>query len=107
MAAEKAHPGEIYNVGSGCTVPINLLAELLGGPKMHIPKRPGEPDKTFADISKINRDLGWEPRVPFEEGVARMLKHLSDWKNAPVWTPESIGEATQDWFKYLSKQGSA
>lgn len=103
VAAEKAPSGAVYNVGSGHTVPVNYLAELIGGPNIHIQKRPGEPDQTFADISKIRRELGWEPRVSFEEGVKCMLERLSDWKDAPVWTPEAIAEATQDWFKYLSK----
>lgn len=104
-AAEKSPPGEIYNVGSGRTISVNHLAESIGGANVHIPKRPGEPDRTFADISKIRRELGWEPRVSFEEGVKCMLERLADWKDAPVWTPEAIAEATQDWFRYLSNSG--
>jgi hypothetical protein len=30
-----------------------------------------------------------------------MLKDMTYWKDAPVWTPKSIGEATEDWFRYL------
>jgi len=93
---------QIYNVGSGTTVSVNRLVELLGGNKVHIPKRPGEPDSTFADISKIRSELGWEPQVSIEEGIAEILKHVDYWKNAPVWTPESIADATEDWFRYLS-----
>lgn len=95
---------QIYNVGSGATVSVNRLVELLGGKKVHIPKRPGEPDSTFADISKIRRELGWEPQVAIEEGVAEILKQIDYWKDAPVWTPDSIADATEDWFKYLSKK---
>ncbi len=40
---------------------VNRLVELLGGEVVHIPKRPGEPDCTHADIGKITRDLGWRP----------------------------------------------
>ena len=94
--------GEVFNVGSGNTYSINRLVELLGGEVVHIPKRPGEPDCTFADISNIRRRLGWEPRVRFEDGVRRMLEHVEDWRKAPVWTPEAIATATQDWFRYLS-----
>ena len=93
---------QIYNVGSGTTVSVNRLVELLGGKKVHIPKRPGEPDSTFADISKIRLELGWEPQVSIEEGVAEILKHIDYWRNAPVWTPEGIADVTQDWFRYLS-----
>ena len=93
---------QIYNVGSGTTVSVNRLVELLGGKKIHIPKRPGEPDSTFADISKIRLELGWEPQVSIEEGVAEILKHIDYWRNAPVWTPEGIADVTQDWFRYLN-----
>lgn len=95
--------GEIMNVGSGNTYSINRLVELLGGEVTYIPKRPGEPDCTFADTQKIRRLLGWEPRVTLEEGVQIMLDHISYWKDAPVWTPDSIAVATADWFKYLGK----
>jgi UDP-glucose 4-epimerase len=101
-AAKSDRSAEIYNVGSGATVSVNRIVELLGGEKVYIPKRPGEPVSTFADISKIRRELGWEPQVEIEEGVAEILKHIDYWRDAPVWTPDSIAEATEDWFKYLS-----
>ncbi len=100
-AAESDKTGEIYNIGSGKTVSVNRLVELLGGEKVHIPKRPGEPDCTFADINKIQRDLNWSPQVPIEDGVAEMIKQIDYWREAPVWTPDKIEEATKDWFKYL------
>jgi UDP-glucose 4-epimerase len=101
-SARSERAGEIYNVGSGATVSVNRLVELLGGEKVYIPKRPGEPDSTFADISKIRRELGWEPQVSIEEGVAEILNHIEYWRDAPVWTPDSIADATEDWFRYLS-----
>lgn len=102
-AANSSFTGKIYNIGSGQTVSVNRLAELLGGEKINIPKRPGEPDCTFADISSIRNDLRWEPKVTIEEGVKKVLDNIGYWRNAPVWTPDSIAEATVDWFKYLSK----
>ena len=102
VSAKSDRIGQIYNVGSGTTVSVNRLVELLGGERVHIPKRPGEPDSTFADISKIQSELGWEPQVPIEEGVAEILKHIDYWMDAPVWSPDSIAEATEDWFRYLS-----
>ena len=93
--------GEIFNVGSGSTYSINRLVELLGGDIVHIPKRPGEPDCTFADTRKINSVLNWKPSVTFEEGVQEMLNQIDYWKNAPVWDEASISKATEDWFKYL------
>ncbi|MBI5625232.1 MAG: SDR family oxidoreductase [Elusimicrobia bacterium] len=94
--------GEVFNVGSGSTYSINRLIRLLDVESVHIPKRPAEPDCTFADISKIRKVLGWQPKVRFEDGVRRMLEHLQDWEDAPIWTPASIKRATQGWFKHLS-----
>ena len=95
---------EIFNLGSGHTYSVNHLVELMGGEIIHIPKRPGEPDCTFADIKKIKNQLGWEARVSFEEGVKIMLNHIDYWRQAPVWTPEKIEGATKDWFKYLGNE---
>mgnify|MGYP003381377313 FL=1 len=101
-AAKSEITGEALNVGSGRHVSINRLVELLGGEVEYIPRRPGEPDCTFGDITKIRRLLGWQARVSFEEGVSRMVSTIADWKDAPVWSPAKIGEATEAWFRYLS-----
>ena len=101
IAAKSELSGKTYNVGSGNTVSINRLVELLGGESINIPKRPGEPDCTFADISKIKHELCWEPEVSIEQGVTEILKNINYWRDAPVWTPDKIAEATKDWFKYL------
>jgi UDP-glucose 4-epimerase len=95
--------GQVLNVGSGNTYSVNLLCDLLGGEKIYIPKRPGEPDCTFADTKKINTLLGWRPKVAFEEGVRIMIENIDYWREAPLWEPDSIAEATKDWFKYLGK----
>jgi UDP-glucose 4-epimerase len=102
-AARSDLAGEIMNVGSGNHYSVNRLVELLGGEKVHIPKRPGEPDCTFADIGKIKRLLGWSPRTSFEDGVAVMLENIDYWSEAPVWTVDGIRTATADWFKYLGQ----
>lgn len=93
--------GCIYNVGSQQTVSINRLVELLGGDSVYIPKRPGEPDCTFADISRIQNEIGWQPKVSIEEGIVELLENIEYWADAPVWSPDSIAEATDDWFRYL------
>jgi UDP-glucose 4-epimerase len=101
-AAERGRNGAIYNVGSGTTVSVNRLAELIGAERVaHIPKRPGEPDCTFADTTRVTTALGWKAEVPIEAGVAEMINNLEYWRGAPVWTPEGIADATQDWFKYI------
>lgn len=100
-AAESDLLGEIMNIGSGGTYSVNRLCELIGGETAYIPKRPCEPDCTFADTSKISRLLGWKPKVTLEEGVKIMLDNIDYWRKAPVWDKDSIAAATKDWFKYL------
>ena len=100
--AESDKIGEIYNVGSGTPVSVNELVRLLGSPPaIHIPKRPGEPDCTWADIGKICREIGWQPKVSFAEGVGVMRDNIDYWRDAPVWTASRIAEATSDWFRFL------
>lgn len=93
---------EVFNVGSGGTYSVNTLVRLLGGEVVNIPKRPGEPDCTFADITKIRTMLGWQPHVSFEDGVQQMVDHIEEWRAAPVWDQHSIAEATKEWFQYLT-----
>jgi UDP-glucose 4-epimerase len=100
-AAASDVAGEAFNVGSGNTYSVNRIVELLGGEVVHIPKRPGEPDCTFADITKIRRALAWQPAVSFEAGVQALLDNIDYWRAAPVWTPETIADATKDWFALL------
>ena len=103
--AESDKCGEIYNVGSGKPVSVNELVAHLGSPpSVHIPKRPGEPDCTWADISKIGADLGWQPKVAFADGVKVMRDNIDYWRDAPVWTVSSIASATADWFRFLSSE---
>lgn len=93
--------GNKINVGSGNTYTINRLVELLGGDVTYIPKRPGEPDCTFADIKKIETLLNWKAKISLEKGVEIMLENINYWQDAPLWEPDSIAEATKSWFKYL------
>jgi len=101
MAANSDVTGEAMNVGSGGHYSVNQLVELLGGEVVYIPKRPGEPDCTFADTAKIERLLDWRAKVSFEDGVAMMFEHIENWKDAPVWDPKSIEKATDTWFHFL------
>jgi len=106
-AAETSRVGRVYNLGAGKPQSVNRLIELLGGEKTYIPKRPGEPDCTWADISRITSELDWRPRVSFEEGVAKILANIDYWRNAPLWDPDSIARATKTWFEYLSPREHA
>lgn len=100
-AAESPLTGQIFNVGSGGHYSVNRLVELLGGEKVFIPKRPGEPDCTFADTKEIRKALNWAPAVTLEEGVANLVASLHDFQDAPLWDPVSIERATASWFKFL------
>jgi UDP-glucose 4-epimerase len=104
-AAETPHVGRFWNLGAGRPQTVNRLVELLGGDRVHITKRPGEPDCTWADITRITTDLGWQPQVSFEDGVAKIVASIDCWKNAPLWDPESIAKATRTWFEFLSPKG--
>ena len=105
IAAAASHvTGQAMNVGSGAHYSINSLVKLMGGQVIHIPKRPGEPDCTFAATERISKLLNWRPEVTFERGVQNMLERINDWKDAPVWNPDSIAQATLAWFRYLEKQ---
>lgn len=101
-AAHSDVKNEVFNVGSSNPQSVNKLVSLLNGNKVHIPKRPGEPDCTWADIKKIKSILGWQPRISFETGTQKIIKEINYWRDAPVWTPEAIEKATFDWFKCLT-----
>ena len=103
-AAQSEINGEAMNVGSGNHYSVNRLVELLDGPIVNIPKRPGEPDCTFADTSKINKLLDWKPKITFEVGVKNMLNIIQNWNDAPVWNADTISQATSTWFKFLGKK---
>lgn len=102
-ASEADVVGEIMNIGSGQTVSVNRIVELMGGEVTHIPKRPGEPDCTFADITKAQKLLSWSPKVDIVDGVELVLDNIDYWRDAVVWTPSDIKDATQDWFRFLGK----
>lgn len=107
-AAKSSSSGQRYNLGAGNPQSINYLVKLLGAKEVvYIPKRPGEPDCTWADISKITTELNWKPTVSFEDGVGMMLAEIDKWQDAPLWDPDSIQKATKTWFQYLGEMEKA
>lgn len=101
MAAKSKIYHEIFNVGTGKPTSVNYIAKKLGGSTVRIPKRPGEPNKSEANIRKIGRFLRWKPKVKIDDGIKIMLANINDWSKAPVWTPKKINIKTKKWFQYL------
>ena len=101
LAAKSKKTNEVYNIASGKPKSVNDIVKILDHKKINIKKRPGEPDVTWANISKAKRDLKWTPKISFTKGVNELLKNIDYWKNAPVWTKNKIKIATRSWFKYL------
>lgn len=94
---------KIFNVGSGKPVTVNYLLRLIGDQqKVYVPKRPGEPNVTHADIKKIKKFLKWKPEISIEKGIKNVLENINYWKSAPLWDKNKIRIATKNWFKYLS-----
>ena len=103
-ASTTSNSGQIYNLGNDNPRTVNELANLIGGKKTYIPERPGEPKITWANISKIKKELNWKPKIKFKNGVKMMLENIHLWKDAPLWNKRTIKEATKIWFKYLKNK---
>ncbi|MEO5362988.1 MAG: GDP-mannose 4,6-dehydratase [Magnetococcus sp. DMHC-8] len=109
LAAHSPHVGAIYNIGADRPQSILHLVALLGGDVargdvVFIPRRPGEPDCTWADTTRIARQLSWRPQVDFATGVGIMLQDIDLWRDAPLWDAESIAVATATWFRHMDKK---
>lgn len=93
---------QVINIGSGKAISVNEIVTLLKCHKINIPKRPGEPDITKADVRLAKKELKWSPKITIKKGITYLIKDIEYWKNAPLWTPKKIKIATKDWFKYLN-----
>lgn len=68
---------EIVNLGGGATTSLSRLVVLLGSALdiapivEHLPPQPGDVERTWADLSKARRLLGYEPRTPIKEGIVK------------------------------------
>jgi dTDP-glucose 4,6-dehydratase len=81
LVLENGRIGETYNVGSGREASIEELAdrilELAGKPsdlRTIVPDRPGHDRRYLLDSTRLRRELGWEPRWEFEEGLADTVR---------------------------------
>jgi dTDP-glucose 4,6-dehydratase len=92
LVLEQGREGETYNVGSGLEASIEELAdrivELTGKPaslKTIVPDRPGHDRRYLLDSSKIRRELGWEPAVGFDDGLADTVRWYAEHRD--WWEP--------------------
>ncbi len=66
--------GRAINIGHGRNISINRVAQLIGGPTVNLPARPGDARDTLADNSEAQRVLGWRPEVKFEDGLTELIR---------------------------------
>ncbi|MBI4431963.1 MAG: GDP-mannose 4,6-dehydratase, partial [Candidatus Omnitrophica bacterium] len=72
--------GKVYNLGAGKALSINTIARHLlklsrsSLKPVHGPRRPGDPERTCADISRIKRELGWKPKVSLIKGLEKTIE---------------------------------
>ena len=66
--------GSAINVGRGDALSVNRIAELIGGPRVNVAPRPGEPRDTLADLARCRAILGWSPEVATEDGVRDLIR---------------------------------
>ena len=67
----KGHEGEVFNVGSANPYSIQQIADLISDNQTYIPKRNGEMETTFADITKIGEVMGWKPNINLKEWIQK------------------------------------
>ncbi len=71
--SDRVGNGEPINIGSGSETSVKRIAELIGGPVVHVPPRGFDERFKRAGIERARSLLGWEPRVQIEEGIRRLL----------------------------------
>lgn len=79
-------PHRLYNIGNNCSEELTRMIELLEeacgrkAEKVLLPMQPGDVRDTYADISAIQRDLGFEPSTPIDVGVPRFVQWYRDYR---------------------------
>ncbi|OGH76848.1 MAG: dTDP-glucose 4,6-dehydratase [Candidatus Magasanikbacteria bacterium RIFOXYA2_FULL_40_20] len=101
----KAEPGSVYNIGSGNEIEnieiTKLILEYLGvGEEMieYVKDRPGHDRRYAIDASKIKKELGWEAKVDFKEG----LKKTVEWYTANEWWWKKLKDGS--YMEYYQRQ---
>ncbi len=108
LAGDRAAPGVTLNLGSGREVSINDLAAAVGlaaarsADIAYEAARPGDVLRLCADMSRAKTTLGYEVRVPLEEGLRRLL----EWYEAQGRSPEELlrSEVVRNWNPVASTE---
>lgn len=83
-------PARVYNIGSSSPVELNYVIELLErnlGRKVErhlLPMQAGDVPATFADITDLERDVGFRPSTPIEVGVERFVSWWRSYRNGSL-----------------------
>jgi UDP-glucose 4-epimerase len=84
LAYRRAPAGALYNVGSGTATPVDeLIDRMMRAAGRSAPKEYLAPDETagtcrVADLGRIRSELGFEPRVPLDEGLSRTWRWMQE-----------------------------
>jgi len=69
MPGVKDHLGQVFNVGSGINYSVQEIADAISDNQIYIPKREGEMETTWSNIEKVNKVIGWKPKVDVLEWI--------------------------------------
>ena len=92
LILQKGRIGETYNIGTGLEKSIENISDdilsILEKPrslKSYVPDRPGHDTRYLLDTSKIQRKLGWKPKMKWESGLRETVLWYKD--NPQWWQP--------------------
>lgn len=111
LILQKGKVGESYNIGTGVEKSIEEIAdvilETLGKPsslKTYVPDRLGHDRRYLLCREKITKDLDWQPKIDFDEGVRETIKWYVD---HPDWWKRIKSGAYRDYYDdyYKNKIG--
>ena len=83
--ASSCAPYRVYNIGNSSPVRLMDFIEALEkacgreAVKEYLPMQPGDVYQTNADVTRLERDMGYKPGMPLEEGVKRFVEWFVEW----------------------------
>jgi len=109
---ERGRDGEVYNIGGGHVEKnidmIRRLLSILGKPESlisYVKDRPGHDRRYALDSTKMNRELGWSPRIPLEAGLQQTVEWYK--ANGPWLAEIRKGEYRGYYEKYYVNRDSS